>query len=425
MKVTKKILPKSEVEFTVEFSVGEAQPYVQRTAKEISTNTEIKGFRKGKAPYDIIKQQIGEAKIYEATFDLIVKDSYPKIISQENLPVVGQAKIDVIKLAPGNEIIYKATVAVLPKVTLGDYKKINSKKASIILDEKKFQRTLEDLQKMQANEILVTRPAQKGDKVIVDFDILLAGVKVDGGQVKKQPVILGETQLIPGFEENIIGLKKDESKKFNVIFPEKYYDKKVAGKQCVIELKVNEVYERQLPILNDEFAKNLRFDSLEKLKEVIRQNVLKELEEKEAQYWQANVVKEIINKSKIEELPEIMITEEVEKMFHEMEHELTSQRLKVEDYLAHLKKTEEEFKKELRPTAVERIKGALILREVAVVEEISVSKEEIDKEIENLRNFYQKTPEIFKKFDSPAFHQQTENFLIHKKIFERLASFIP
>src|SRR3989339_13336 len=157
MKVTKKELSKTEVELTIELDSAEVQPFVEKAAKRISQEVSIKGFRKGKVPYDLLKQHVGEAAIYEEAFNDMVEDSYPKAVTQEKLQIVGRAKIDVEKVAPGNPIVYKATVPLMPKVVLGEYKKINARKQAVKMDEKKYERTLQDLRRMRAKEKLVTR----------------------------------------------------------------------------------------------------------------------------------------------------------------------------------------------------------------------------------------------------------------------------
>lgn len=422
MKVTAKTLPNTTAELTIELSVEEVAPFVQAAAKRISQEVTVKGFRKGHVPYDVLKQQVGEGTIYEEAFNAMVQDSYPKAVDQEKLQVVGRASIDVEKIAPGNPVVYKATVPLMPKVQLGEYKKLKSKKTAVELDQKKYDKTMAEIRKMRAKETLVDRAAAKGDKVLVDFEVKVDGVVIEGGQAQKQPMVIGEGQFIPGFEEAIVGMKKGEEKDVELSFP-KDYKKDLAGKPAQFHLKLHDVYAIELPELNDEIAKEMNFESLATMQEEIRKNILRELEQAEQEKFEVAVIGEIVEKSTFDPLPDQLVDEEVDKMMREIEQDIARQGLKFDDYLAHMKKTRDELKTDFRDRAQQRIQAALVMREVAVAEKIEVDAAELQKEIDEMKKLYDQIPEMISQMDSDAHRARMENMMIHRKTFERLESF--
>lgn len=423
MKVTVEHLPKSTVKLTIEVSVEDAAPFVKKAAEHISKEVSIAGFRKGKVPYDVLKQHVGEGVIYEEAFQSIVNETYPKAVDQEKLQVAGRANIDTVTLVPGNPVVYTATVPLMPTVTLGNYKKLKTKKVVKAFDQKKFERTMNDLRKMRASEKLVDRAAQQGDKALLDFQVKVDGVAIDGGSALKQMLLLEEGQMIPGFIEGVFGMKKEEEKDVNVTFPENYHKKDLQGKPAVVHFKVHDVYEVVLPELNDEFAKSLNFESLKELELEIKQNIEKELDGETQQEFDSAVVKELIEMSTFGEIADSMIEEEVAKMVRELEYDIANQGLNFEDYLTHLKKTREEMQKDFEPKAEERLKAALVMREVAVAEHITVPTEEVEKELEELRKMYGGSPEMLARVNSQGMRDNVENNLIHKALFKKLEEY--
>ncbi len=422
MQVTKKDLPKSQVELTIELSVEEVQPFVDKAAKRIAKDVDIKGFRKGKVPYDVLAKNVGEATIYEEAFNDIVEDVYPKAVEQEDLQVAGKANIDLEKIAPGNPVVFKATVPLMPNVSLGNYKKVKVKKGTAKMDDAKFEKTLKDIQKMRAKEKVVNREAKEGDKVVLDFEVKVGGVVIEGGSAQKQPLVIGESQFIPGFEEEIVGLKKDDEKDFELQFPEEY-KKEVAGKKGAFHVKVHDVFEIELPELTDEIAKEMSFENLDKMKEELQKNIMRELEQKEQEKYEKEVIEAMMKEAEIDDVPEQLIEDEAEKMVQESEHEISQQGLKFDDYLEHLGKKRDELKEEFKQNAEKRIQAALVMRELAVVEDIKVDTAEIDKELEEMKKMYDQLPEMAAQFDAPQYRAHIENTMMHKKTFERIGSF--
>lgn len=423
MNVTVELLPKSQAALTIEVSVEEVQPYVERAAQQISKEVSVKGFRKGKVPMDVLKQNVGEQAIWEEAFSLVVQELYPKAVEQQKLRAIGRGSIETVKLAPGNPIIFKATVPLMPKVTLGKYQKLKAKKKVVELDQKKYERTLEDLRRMRAVEKLVTRAAQNGDKVLIDFDVKVDGVSIEGGQGTKQSMLIGEGRFIPGFEEYIVGMKKDEEKDFDTTFPKEYFKKDLAGKKAQVHVKLHDVYEVTLPELTDEFAKEMNFESATQLQEEIKKNIVRELEESAQGDFERAVIDEVVQKSTCEPIPDQIIIEEVENMLAEQRHRLQQQGLNFEDYLQHLKKTEDVFRDELKGAAEKRIVAALVMRELSVAEKIEVDAKDIAKEIEEMKKAYATVPEALQQLDSPTHRDRVANMLMHRKTMKKLEEY--
>ena len=417
MKHEIKKLEKNQVEITVEVASEELQPYLEKAAKKLSEHHKIEGFRPGKAPYEIIKQRLGEMTIYKEALEIIVQKSYFDILEKENLEVISQPKIDVEKLAPGNPIIYKATAALLPKVEMPDYKIIKVKRKEIQVEEKQIDEVLGNLRKMQAKETLVERESKKGDKVELDFTVSQAGVVIENGAHKKYPVILGENKMIPGFEDQILGMKKGEEKEFKLKFPKEYYMKSLADKESEFKVKLLAVYQIDLPELDDKFAQTLgQFKTLEEIKNQIKKNIGEEAKIKEEQRLEIEILEKLIEKSKFDDIPDLLVDSEAHKMIHELKDNLTQQGIKFDDYLSNLKKTPDQLKLDFTPQAVKRVKTALITRQIAEQEKIEVYDDEIEKEIELTSKMYPNNPEMQKNLESEGFKNYIRNVLTNKKV---------
>lgn len=428
MKITKNELPKNIVELTIELSHDELEPYLQKAAEELCSEKPIKGFRPGKAPYNVVVKQFGEMKLLQKSSQNIISDTYYKAIDQENLKIVEQPKIDIVKMAPQNPFIYKATVALLPKVDLPEYNEIKVEKIpEINVEQTEIEKVLTDLQKMRAQEKPVDREAKSGDKVEINFNTYIDNVPIDGGQAQKYPIVIGENKMIPNFEEQLIGLKKDDEKEFELTFPKEYSQKSVAGKKAKFKVKVLSVYQIDLPELNEEFAKAMGLPSMEALKNQIKKNLQDEKQNKEKQKQELKIIEQLIEKSEFGEIPDVLVNEETHKMLHELEDNVTRQGLKFEDYLKHIKKTEKELMLDFTADALKRVKTALAIRAIAKKENISATDEEIKAEQEKTLASYKMHPQyqgqidqLEKNIKSENARRYFENLIANRKVIEFL-----
>jgi len=423
MKVEVKKLPRSQVELTIEIDIAEYQPFLNQAVKTISEQIKIPGFRPGKAGFETVKQKVGENEIWQEALEPAVKKTFLKALHDNQLNTVGPPQVDVVKLAPGNPVIYKATVSLFPDLKLADYKKIKIEKKPVEVSTDQVQKFLAELQRIHAKEVLVDRPAQKGDKAEIDFDAFMDKIPIESGSAKKYPLVVGENTFIPGFEEQLIGLSKDDSKEFQLKFPENYHQKNLAGKPVDFKVKVLAIYERQLPELNDETAKSIsQCETLTELKNKVKANLQHEFEHKADRVREDELIDKIIEQSEFEDIPDILIDSESKRMAEELEHNVSTQGLKFEDYLDHIQKTRPELILDFVPQAIKRVKGSLIMKKVADQEQISATQEEINREIEKDKIKYADNDEILTDLKRPEYHDYLNNIITAKKVMGHLES---
>lgn len=421
MKVDIKKLEKGQVELTIELTVDEYQPFLEQAAQKISANTKIPGFRPGKAGLDVVKQKVGENQIWQEALENAVQKTFLKAIEQEKIITVGSPQIDIVKLAPGNPVTYKAIVNLLPKVEVGDYSKIKITKNKVAIKDEELKKSLANLQKMQAKETLVNRKSQKGDKVEIDFETFLDKVPIENGKNEKFPLVIGEGTFIPGFEDQVIGLGKDETKEFELEFPKNYHQKNLAGRKADFKVKINAVYQIDLPELNDELAKGLgEFKTIKEIEEKIKENLEAEAQQKENLRLEEEVLDKVIEQSTFDDIPDLLIDSEAKKMIEELEHNLGHQGLKFEDYLNHLQKKKEDLLLDFTPQAIKRVKSALIIRKVGEQEKIGVGEKEIDDELERIKAMYAGNPDAEKQLNNLAYRNYLKNILTARKVVEHL-----
>jgi trigger factor len=418
MQITKKELAKNQIELAIEVSVEELKPHLTKAAQRLALKNKIPGFRPGKAPLALIKSKFGDMAIHQEALDSIITETFYQAVTQEKLETVGQPNIAVEKMAPDNPLVYKATVSLLPQVILGDWRKLAFKKNTTEATEEDIKKTLEQLQNMNVKETIADRASAKGDKVEIDFEVYLDKVIVEGGKNHKYPVILGDSQMIPGFEAKLTGRKANEELAFELKFPEKYFQKNLAGKLANFKVKIIAVYDRLVPELDDDFAKTIGLADLVTLRKQLRTNISLDKATKEKQRLESEALKEIVKLSKIEDIPEILIDNEVHKMIHEFEHSLNQQGMDLPGYLKSLNKTSEDLRKDLRVQATERVKTALIMRQIAMVEKIKVEDKDIEAEIKKQVDLYKNNKEALKNIQAPVYRNYVANFLTNQKIIK-------
>ena len=419
MQVSKKELANSQVEFTLEFAVEEVSEQLARAAEKISEGLKIEGFRPGKAPLEVVKQKVGEMSLWEEAARILIGKKVDGILEEQLVgkQMVGGPRVDITKLAPGNPVECKIVISILPDVALGKYKDLKVKLAEAKVDEKELEKTLKELAEMRTKEFLAEegRAAETGDKILLDIEIFLDKVPVEGGASQGVAVILGKDYLVPGFDEKISGMKKGDEREFELHYPENHHQQNLAGKMVDFKVKAKEIYRRETPAIDDEFATGFNFKSLEEMKEAISKNIIAETEYKNGQKAEIEMLEKIVDDSKIGDLPETLVDHEAEGMMEEMKHGLEHQGLNFADYLQHTGKTENEIMLDLLPGAVKRVKIAMVLREVSVVEKIEASEAEIDAKVEDLKNHYSKDAEALKTIESQSYRRYLRNAIVHEK----------
>ncbi|TSC53816.1 MAG: Trigger factor [Parcubacteria group bacterium LiPW_39] len=437
MKTEIKNLPQSEIEINFELDLREWGEFIDEARKELSNNLKINGFRPGHAPKELAEKEIGLGKILEKAADAAVKKTYVDLITGKSIEAIGAPEIQVLKApapyrtegsgagAADNPFEFKAKVAVMPEVKLGDYQKIAKKtkpkkREEIKVEEKEVDEAVKWLQKSRTKYISVNRPARQGDLVEIDFKAKENGQIIEGGESQNHPLILGGGRFVPGFEENLVGLKENEEKKFVLAFPVDFKLPDLAGKTLDFEVKINLVQESQPPELNDDFAKSLGdFSNLAVLQVSVREGLVAEKEQREKEVWRAEILQDIVKNSQVVP-PEILIKAELEKMIQEFKASLAEMGLEMEIYLQNIKKTLPELKEEWLPKAKERVRSALVLREIARLEKIDISPAEVEEEINKILARYSDAETIKNQIDIEQLMEYTKGRLKNEKVFQFL-----
>ncbi len=421
MKVEKKELSKTQIELNVELSVEEFKSYIIKGAEEISKSVKIDGFRNGKAPLEVVIQKVGEMNVLDHSARIVINKTLEKVIKENtDKQLLGNPSIDITMLSPGNPLKYKIIASFLPNVELGKYKDNNIEAEIVKVTDKEIKKTINTLREQMVSETLVDRKAKKDDKVIVDIDMFVDKVPLEGGQSKDTSVLLGKDYLVKGFDDNIVDSKKGDELNFDLKYPKDYPQVNFAGKNINFKVKVKDVYERKLPAIDGEFMKKFGVKNEKELNDVVRKDIKKEKEYKANQETEGKVIKKIVENSKFDEIPDILITEETKKMMTELEQNITSQGGKFDDYLSSIKKSKEEMEKELLPNAITRVKSALVIREIGIKEGLSVTEEEINQKVEELLNQYKGYEKVEEKIKEPGYRSYLHNMLLNNKIVQKL-----
>ncbi len=415
-----KKLEQSQVELTFTIEPADYKKDLEAAAVRLSERAGIKGFRPGHAPYEVVKQQVGEAKIMEEALEHIIQKTFFIAVKEEKIETIGMPQIAVEKMAPGNNLVYRATVALLPKVTLADFNKIKVGRKPIEAGEKEVGEALEHLRKMQPKEIVKEGLSGKENKVTIDMDMFIDKVPVEGGQTKNHQVYLSEPHYIPGLAEELVGLKKADTKEFTLKFPKEHYQKHLAGRAVDFKIKVNDVFELNYPALDDELAKILGQENLEKLKTLLLANLTREAERKEGERVEIALLDALIEQSEFETIPQVLIDAEKRKMFYELKHSLDNQGIEMEKYLRDIKKTEKEIFDDFTIQAAKRAKAALLSRQVAATNNIVVEKAELDKEIASIKQAYPDDKNVEENLKRPEVIDTITATVQNRKVLEFL-----
>ena len=351
----------------------------------------IPGFRKGKAPMNIVERYYGTEIFYEDTFNEIAQETLEQAVEENKLDVVSRPDIEVTQIGKGQDLIYTAIFQTKPEAKLGKYKGIEIKKIEYNVEDKDIEHELEHMQEHNSRLISIDdRPVEDGDITVIDFEGFVDGETFEGGKAENYELTIGSKTFIPGFEDQIIGMKIDEEKDVNVTFPKEYFSKDLAGKEATFKVKLHEIKKKELPKLDDEFAKDVsEFDTLEELKKSIKEKLEEDAKQRQKYETEEAVVKAVTENIEVE-VPSGMIETEVENMIKDIETRLSYQGLKLEQYLQMLNKTEDEMKKEYEPQALEAVKTRLMIDAVIKAEKIEANIEEIDEKIKEMAKNYGK-----------------------------------
>ena len=376
-----------KVEFTVEaekFENAIKKVYAQ-TAKYFN----IPGFRKGKAPLKIVENYYGANIFYEDAFNEILKEEYDKELKENEITAVSYPEFDIKQMEKGKDLIFTATVQTKPEVELGKYKGIELKKIEYTVKDEDIDHELGHMQEHNARIVTVEdKPVEKGNIAVIDFEGFVDDKPFEGGKAEGYELEIGSNTFIPGFEDQIIGMKKDEEKDIKVKFPEEYFSKELAGKDAVFKVKVNEIKNKELPKLDDEFAKDVsEFDSLDELKASIKEKLEKENADREKYETQDAAVKAVCDNTELD-IPSGMIETEIDNMENDMKSRLQYQGLTLDSYLQMIGKTKQEFRKDYEEQAKEAVKSRLVIEAIVKAEKIEADEKDVTEKLEEMAKNY-------------------------------------
>ena len=389
----------NEVKLNVTIEAEKFDEAIKKVYFKSAKYFNIPGFRKGKAPMNIVEKYYGKEIFYEDAFNEVVPEELEKAVEENKLEVVSRPDIDVTQIGKGQDLIFTAVFQTKPEAELGKYKGVEIKKIEYKVTDEDVEHELGHMQEHNSRLISVEdRPVEKGDIANINFEGFVDGVAFEGGKAENHELEIGSNTFIPGFEDQIIGMKIDEEKDIKVKFPDEYFSKDLAGKDATFKVKVNEIKKKELPKLDDEFAKDVsEFDTLKELKESIKEKQQKQNDERAKYETQDAVIKAVCENVKVD-IPSGMIETETENMLKDMEQRLAYQGLKLDQYLQMMGKTREEMQKEYEPQATEAIKSRLALEAVIKAEKIEVPEIDVDEKIKEMaKNYGKENDEEFLK----------------------------
>ena len=382
-------LEKNMAKLTVEVPAEQFEKALTTAFNKNKSRFNIPGFRKGKAPQAMVEKMYGVEVLYEDAINEALDATYCDAVTESELDVVSRPEIDVVQVEKGKELIYTATVAVKPEVTLGEYKGIEVEKASAEVSDEDIEAELKKVQEQNSRLITVEdRAVEDGDQTVVDFEGFVDGTPFEGGKGEDYPLTIGSHSFIDTFEEQLIGKNIGEECEVNVTFPEEYHAKELAGKPAVFKVTVKEIKRKELPELNDEFAGEVsEFETLEEYKNDVKAK-LSLTKQKEAATENENHVVDKVVENATMDIPEPMIDSQVNNMVNDYARRMQSQGLSLEQYMQFTGMTIDTLKEQMKPQAVKRIQTRLVLEAIVKAENITVSDEAVEKEIADMAESY-------------------------------------
>ena len=385
------------VKLTVEVSAEEFAKAVKAAYNKNKNKITIPGFRKGHAPQQLIEKLYGPVIFFEDAANALINQTYNEEAESTGLEFVSRPEFDVDQIEKGKPFIYTATVAVRPEVKLGQYRGLEVTRQETLVSDDEINEELKREQEKNSRLVEVERPVQDGDTVILDYSGSVDGEKFDGGTAENQTLVIGSGSFIPGFEEQLVGMAKDETKDITVTFPEEYHAENLAGKEAVFTCTIHKIQEKELPELDDEFAQDVsEFETLDEYKKSIMDK-LTERKQRSAKTAQENeAVDKVIAASEMD-IPEAMIDSQVTSMYQDYARQLQSQGIPIDTYLQYMGTSEEKVKSDMRPQALKQIQTRLVLEEVAKAESLEPNDLRLEEEIDKIAKQYQMETEKLKQ----------------------------
>jgi len=423
MKYTFEKAEKSTVKIDIKLTASEWNEAIDKAYEKTKGRYSMPGFRKGKVPKHLLEGTYGKGIFYEEAINQAFPEYYSEILEKEtSIEAVAAPEIDIKKVDDkGLELI--ATVAVRPEVKLGDYKGITFKKVEYNVKDEDVEAELKRLQERNSRMVEVTdRAVENGDTVIIDYSGSVDGVKFEGGTAEKQTLVIGSGTFIPGFEEQLVGMKIGEERDINVKFPEEYHAENLKGKDSVFHIKLHEIKKKELPELTDDFIKDsVGAESLAAYKDEVKARLEKQNSDRAEREIEDEIVKKISENATVE-IPDALIEMQIDRMVEEMSYRLSYQGLKLEDYLKYVGKTVEDYRNEYKPQAESIVKSQLVIEKIISDEKIEATDADVEARIEEMAKAQgREVPDLKKNMQARQL-DYVKNEIVIKKLFDFLKS---
>lgn len=421
MQVKVENVEKNVVQLEIEVEAEKFDQGLQKAFAKNSNKFSIPGFRRGKAPRSMVEKFYGEQVLYEDAINVICPDAYDQAIEENDIHPVDKPEIDIKQIGKGQVFIFTAKVTVKPEVELGQYKGVEVQKASAVVTDEDLEKEIEKV--LDKNSRLISiedRPVASGDTAIIDFEGFIDGVAFEGGNGKDYNLVIGSGSFIPGFEDQLIGAVLGEEKDVNVSFPEDYGSAELAGKPALFKVKVNEIKVKEMPTLDDEFAKDVsEFDTLEEYKADLRKKLIEQAEHRAHHENEDNVVEKAVENATID-IPPVMVEKRVDDLTYDFGMRLRYQGLELEKYLEIMGMDMGSFREQFKTRAEQEVKTQLVIEKISAVEAIVPTQEDTEEEIKKIAENYKQSEEDFKQHLKPDDIEYIRSTLVAKKTVDFL-----
>ncbi len=418
MSFTVEKLEKNLAKITVTVSSEDFDKAIKESFNKNKGRFSIPGFRKGKATLAMVEKFYGVGVLFDDAINFAIDRSYPDAAKGSELEIVSRPELSVTKVGKGEDLIYEATVAVYPEVTLGDYKGVEVKKADTEITEADIESALKAEQNKNSRLVSVEdRPAASGDQTIIDFDGYMDGIRFDGGAGEEYTLILGSNSFIPGFEDQIIGHGIGEEFDVNVTFPEDYHAKPLAGKPAVFKVKLKDIKVKELPEINDEFVSEIsEFDTLDDYKKDLREKLAK-VKADRAKVDNENAVVALVSSNAQVEIPDLMLERHIDQLVNEYGNRLQSQGIPLDQFMEYTGTTMEQIREQMKPQAYDRVRTRVVLEAIVKAENLVAAEEDVEKEFQKMADNYKMEVEKVKEyFKDAALDQMKEDIAVQKAV---------
>ena len=407
----------TKVSFKMTIENDKFEEAVKKAYNKTKSKYNIPGFRKGKAPQKIIEANYGKGVFYNDAIDILFPEVYPKAIDELKLEVVDRPSIGIEEISKENGVVISVEVDVMPEFEVKDYKGVEVKKEETLISEEEVELELKERANRNARLLSVEgKEIESGDTAVIDYEGFDNGVAFNGGKGENYSLVIGSNTFIPGFEDQLIGKKSGDEVDVNVTFPTEYHAKELAGKPVVFKVKVNDVKVKEVPTLDDEFAKDTsEFDTLAELKEDIKTNLQKRADENSKNKMKNDIIEKVCENTEIE-IPNGMIENQVDNLIMQLNYQLQYQGMNLDTLLKMTGRNIEDLREERREDAKKQVKAELVLNKIATLENIEVSEEEVDKEIEKMASIYNMEADKLKSTMGPEINNLKEDMKLRKVV---------